>query len=231
MRKIFIGYDEVESAAWHTLVHSLYTYSSEPLSIIPLKLSNLEGIYLRDHDTRQSNSFSFSRFLVPYLCEFSGSAIFMDCDMLVTTDIAAIFAELENKSEAVHVVKHDYIPNNDVKYLGKKQYSYPRKNWSSFIYFNCAHKKNRVLTPEAVRDESAAFLHRFSWLDDAEIGDLSRDWNHLVGEYDMPEILPKNIHWTVGGPYFREFKDADYAELWKSSFEQMKFVKDGVTND
>ena len=155
----------------------------------------------------------------------------MDCDMLVTADISKLFLDLNKRNEAVHVVKHDYEPVNTIKYLGKKQYSYPRKNWSSFIYFNCSHKKNLCLTPEAIRDQSAAFLHRFSWLDDSEIGELGREWNHLVGEYDMPEILPKNIHWTVGGPYFEEFKDTDFAEKWNENFAKMKFVKDGITND
>jgi hypothetical protein len=39
-------------------------------------------------------------------------------------------------------------------------------------------------------------------------------WNWLVGEYDQPPQDVKNVHWTVGGPYFNEYKDADFAQEW-----------------
>ena len=222
MLRVFIGYDEIESAAWHTLAHSIYSYATKPVSLVPLNLNNLTGIYLREFDPRQSNTFSFSRFLIPYLCNFEGDAIFMDCDMLLTTDINEIFEQCRGIDHyGVHVVKHDYIPKNDTKYLGKIQYSYPRKNWSSFIYWNNKHPKNKILTPTKIRDESAAFLNRFSWLKDDEIGELNQTWNHLVGEYELPHTTPKNIHWTVGGPYFNEFKNTDYSDLWHSEYEKM----------
>ena len=225
MLKVFIGYDHVESIAWHTLAHSIYSRCSEPISIIPLNLKNLQKIYLREHDERQSNSFSFSRFLVPYLCHFDGDAVFMDCDMLITTDISELFSYCRSDpSKAVHVVKHDYTPRNEIKYLGKKQYSYPRKNWSSFIYWNNNHVKNYTLDKKVIRDATAAFLHRFSWLEDDEIGELPITWNFLVGEYDKPLHAPKVIHWTVGGPYFDEFKDTDYADLWNLERQAMANV-------
>ena len=225
MLKVFIGYDHIESVAWHTLAHSIYSRCSEPVSIVPLNLANLKSIYLREFDARQSNSFSFSRFLVPYLCDFDGDAVFMDCDMLMTSDIAELFDHCRaDPSKAVHVVKHDYEPRNDVKYLGKKQYSYPRKNWSSFIYWNNTHGKNRTLDKAAIKDSSAAFLHRFSWLEDDEIGELPITWNFLVGEYDKPAITPNVIHWTVGGPYIIEYKDADYADLWYQERQSMTNV-------
>ena len=226
MLRIFIGYDEVESVAWHTLCHSIYSKSSKPVSITPLHLNNLTGIYLRDHDERQSNSFSFSRFLVPYLCDFEGDAVFMDCDMLLTTDISQLF-ELCRKDtdKAVHVVQHDYVPKDKTKYLGKVQHTYPRKNWSSLIYWNNNHPKNRILTTEIVRDESAAYLHRFHWLDDDEIGSLDQSWNFLVGEYQAEKELPALIHWTVGGPYFDEYRDVEYSDLWRDEKRKMTHVK------
>jgi len=224
--RIFIGYDEVESVAWHTLCHSIYSKSSRPVAITPLNLKNLDGIYLREFDNRQSNSFSFSRFLVPYLCDYQGDAVFMDCDMLVTTDISELFDTCrKDETKAVHVVQHDYVPKDQIKYLGKVQYAYPRKNWSSLIYWNNNHHKNRMLTKESVRDQSAAYLHRFSWLEDWEIGALNTSWNFLVGEYQANEKTPELIHWTVGGPYFDEYHDADYADLWRNEMFQMSYVR------
>jgi len=220
---IYIGYDSVESVAWHTLVHSIYFHSSQPVSIVPLNLNNLKGIYTRERDPKQSNDFSFTRFLVPYLNNYEGMAIFMDCDMLLRTDIYKIFEEVDTQTEkAVYVVKHDYEAKEGLKYLNTVQYSYPRKNWSSFILWNCNHISNRKVTADYVNSASAMELHRFLWLDDNEIGELDVRWNWLVGDYSNPPSDVKNIHWTLGGPYFNEFKDADFSEEWFKAVDKMK---------
>ena len=38
----------------------------------------------------QSTEFTYTRFLVPYLCGYQGKAIFIDCDMLCLGDIAEL---------------------------------------------------------------------------------------------------------------------------------------------
>ena len=135
--KVFVGYDQVESVAWHTMVASIYRQSSRPVAIIPVNLTNLKRIFNRARDPKQSNEFSFSRFLVPYLCNYDGYAIFFDCDMMIRTDISEIFSVVEQQpNKAVYVVKHTYEPRNDVKYLNNVQYRYPRKNWSSVVLWN-----------------------------------------------------------------------------------------------
>lgn len=222
--KVFIGYDPVESVAWHTMAHSILTKSSRPLAIVPLNLRNLETIYKRPRDPKQSNEFSFSRFLVPYLCGYEGHALFFDCDMMLRTDIASVFDVLLKQDEkAVYVVKHDYEPRDDIKYLNTVQYKYPRKNWSSVVLWNCGHPANRKVTPEFVNSASAMDLHRFTWLQDSEIGELDVRWNWLVGEYDQPPQDVKNVHWTVGGPYFHEYRGADFADEWFSEHESMNY--------
>jgi len=222
--KIFIGYDPVESVAWHTMVASIYRQSSRPVAIIPINLHNLKGIYKRRKDPRQSNAFSFSRFLVPYLCNYDGLGIYFDCDQMLRTDITKIFSAInEQPGKAVYVVKHTYEPRDDVKYLNTVQYKYPRKNWSSVVLWNCAHEKNRLVTPKFVNTVEALALHRFTWLDDNEIGELDIRWNWLVGEYDDPPDDVKNVHWTVGGPYFNEYQNVDFSHEWIKEFELMKF--------
>ncbi len=57
--KIFIGYDPVESVTWHVMAHSILRQSSIPVSLIPINLDNLNGIYKRDRAKEQSNAFSF----------------------------------------------------------------------------------------------------------------------------------------------------------------------------
>lgn len=224
--KVFIGYDPVESVAWHALAASIYEKSSKPVALIPLNLRNLTECYGRNRDSKQSNEFSFSRFLVPHLCGFDGMAVFMDCDMLLRTDIAEVLAEVNEKpGKAVYVVKHDYTPQNDVKYLNTKQYAYPRKNWSSFVVWDCAHPSNREVTSDFVNSASPMELHRFLWLDDEEIGELDVRWNWLVGEYSNPPSDVKNVHWTVGGPYFNEYASVDFNEEWFAQKERMTYVK------
>jgi len=222
--KVFIGFDQVESVAWHTMAASIYRHSSRPVAIIPIHLKNLKDIFNRTRDPKQSNEFSFSRFLVPYLCNYEGYAVFFDCDMMLRTDISEILSVIdEQPGKALYVVKHTYEPRNDVKYLNTVQYKYPRKNWSSVVLWNCAHFKNRVVTPGFVNTASGLDLHRFTWLDDSEIGELDVRWNWLVGEYDEPPHDVKNIHWTNGGPYFNEYKDADFAHEWFDQRDLMQY--------
>ena len=117
---------------------------------------------------------------------------------------------------ALMCVKHDYVPRNAVKMDGQKQVSYPRKNWSSCILWNCGHPSNKALTKDIVSSESGAFLHRFQFLEDEEIGEIPLEWNWLEGEYDKPEVPPAVIHFTNGGPWFENWQDVDYADLWRS---------------
>lgn len=220
--KIFIGYDPKEAVAFHTLAHSILFYASVPVSITPVNLKNLKGIYKRQHDNRQSNTFSFSRFLVPYLSGYEGLALFLDCDMMLRCDVKELF-DSANPKHAVHVVKHDYSSKVSTKYLGTKQYNYPRKNWSSVILWNCAHPKNKNVDLDFVAKADAATLHRFLWLKDEEIGELDVRWNWLVGEYDNPPKDVKNVHWTLGGPYFKEYTDVDFADEWRDCFSQITY--------
>jgi len=135
MIRVFIGYDDNESVAYHVLAHSILRHSSRPVSIVPLVKRHMSGFYQRERSTIESTDFSFTRFLVPYLSGYAGWSIFMDCDMLMTTDIAELF-ELRNDDYAVMCVQHDYVAGDDVKFLGAVQTKYEKKNWSSVMMFN-----------------------------------------------------------------------------------------------
>jgi hypothetical protein len=224
--RVFIGFDPVESVAWHTFAHSILRQSSRPVALVPVNVRNFGGIFTRERDTKQSNEFSFTRFLVPYLSDYQGLSVFFDCDMLLRCDIAELFSLAEqDPHKAVHVVKHDYEPRDDIKYLDTVQYRYPRKNWSSVVVWNCAHPANRVVTPEYVNTQTGLTLHRFQWLKDEEIGELDVRWNWLVGEYDDPPADVRNVHWTVGGPYFDEYREAHFANEWFDEHSRMDHVQ------
>tara|TARA_R110000851_G_scaffold87759_1_gene191276 strand:+ start:657 stop:1313 length:657 start_codon:yes stop_codon:yes gene_type:complete len=210
--KIFIGYDPKEAIAFHTLVQSIINKATIPFDIVPLDIKNLP-MYTRKVDDKQSNEFSFTRFLVPYLSSYKGISIYLDCDMMLRTDIAEVLKEVNDKP--VYLVKHDYSPKDKYKYLGAKQYNYPRKNWSSFVVWNCGHNSNKLVTDSFVNTASAADLHQFKFLKDNEIGELDVCWNWLVGEYNDPPDDVKNVHWTLGGPWLKEYKDVDFADEWR----------------
>jgi len=207
---VFIGYDPREAIAFHVCANSIIRNSSRPVSIIPVAL-NLFKDYSETH-TDGSNHFIYTRFLVPYLMSWTGSAIFIDGDMIVRGDIAELW-DLRDMAKDVMVVKHDYKTKMKTKYLGSKNEDYPRKNWSSVILWNCSTFPNRKLTPEFVQSQPGSFLHRFSWLDDERIGELPIEWNWLPDEFG-PNPDAKLLHYTLGTPSFHEFANTPQAEEW-----------------
>ena len=218
MIRVLIGFDAREAVAFSVLAHSIQARASEPVAIAPLMLSQLEGVYRRERSPLQSSDFSFSRFLTPYLCGFEGWAIFMDCDMLVMDDIARLWA-LRDERYAVQVVKHMHVPREDVKFLGEKQTRYEKKNWSSVMLMNCA--RCTALTPGYVNGATGLELHQFKWLEsDALIGELPHEWNHLVG-YDAPASRVSLAHFTIGGPYFSEYRECEYSREWFAERDAM----------
>lgn len=216
--KIFIGYDPREAGAFSVLAHSIHVRASQPVSVTPLMLSQLSQVYRRERNPLQSTDFSFSRFLVPYLSGFSGWSVFMDCDMLVLDDIAKLWA-LRDERYTVQVVKHNHVPEEEIKFLDAAQTRYEKKNWSSVMLFNNA--KCRALTPDYVNTASGLELHQFKWLDDEVlIGEIPHRWNHLVG-YDAPSSAVSLVHYTIGGPYFEEYRDCEYSEEWRADLAGM----------
>lgn len=205
--KVFAGWDEREAIGYSVFCHSVIRRASRPVEFIPLSSMGLpEG----------SNSFTVSRFLVPWLCGFKGHAIFCDAsDMLMLGDIAELDS-LVNPEYAVQVVKHpDYKTRHRTKYRGTSMecpnMDYPRKNWASLFIANCEHPDWQPFTPETLATTPTRDLLEFRWT--AEIGWLPDEWNRLVDE-GQPGEGAKLIHHTAGTPAFPAYHDAPYADLW-----------------
>lgn len=222
MLNIYIGYDPRESVALYTLAHSIQRRSSIPVAISPLVQGQLRHLYRRPRGPTESTEFSMTRFLVPALSGYQGWSMFMDCDMLCRTDIAALAAEIERQPDkAVLVCKHDYVPRTERKFLGHVQTKYTRKNWSSLMLFNNA--RCRSLTADYVNTAPGLELHRFAWVDDPAIGELALEWNWLVGEYEYNPNA-RIVHFTIGGPYFPAYRECDYAAEWFAERDSMQHV-------
>jgi hypothetical protein len=220
---VFIGYDEREAVAFSVLSHSIHVRTSQPVAVTPLMLSQLHGVFTREKHPLQSTDFSFSRFLTPWLSQYRGWSVFMDCDMLMLEDIAKLWA-LRDERYAVMVVKHQHVPRETQKFLGMPQSRYEKKNWSSVMLFNNA--RCTALTPEYVNAASGLDLHQFRWLtSDEEIGALPKRWNHLVG-YDALMADTALVHYTLGGPYFGEYASCEYADEWRAEKARMLAVRE-----
>jgi len=219
--KVFVGWDPREDIAWQVCRHSILTRTDpHQVSVTPLVQSELRrrGLYTREIDTKAATEFSLTRFLTPTLAGSEGYSIFVDCDFLFLTDIRGVLDQID-PTKAVSVVKHDYLPTQTHKMDGCVQYAYPRKNWSSFIVFNCAHPSVRALTSAVVNSAEPSYLHRFSWLNDEEIGDLDKGWNYLEGWYEGSYDKLNGVHYTLGGPWFDHKMDCDFADLWLRELE------------
>lgn len=184
MLRIFVGIDTRQPIAFHVLCSSIQRLSSKPVAITPLLLDQLPI------ERRGQTDFTFSRFLVPYLCDYEGKAVFMDSDMLLRGDIAELFAL--GSDHAVSMVHF------------KDELAFER---TSLMLFNCDLCKK--LTPMVIEDEKKDPRH-IEWAD--SVGSLPSEWNHLVG-YTEPQDA-KLVHFTQGIPAYKECRDCEYSDEW-----------------
>lgn len=222
--KVFVGYDTREDIAYQVCKHSLEARNSN-VEVIPLVQSKLrdQGWYTRPVDKLASTEFTFTRFLMPELTNFNGWALFCDSDIIFLEDVAELFDQTDDKY-AVMCVKHDYTPKEGIKMDGQTQTVYPRKNWSSVMLVNCGHPSNKKLDMNLVNDPNitGAYLHRFSWLDDSEVGEISHEWNWLTDWYkEGIDGTPKALHYTEGGPWFENYRHCNFHGLWKIELQDM----------
>lgn len=218
--KIYIGWDSKQVEASNVCEYSLQKHANEQLDIQHLKTHELEeqGHYFRPGGSPSSTEFTYSRFLVPFLQDYKGWAMFVDSDFLFTEDIYDLWDRVLRTAGAhnysAFVCKHpEYVPKRNKKFYDKPQLTFPKKNWSSLIIFNCGHPDNKNLTPMSIANKSPQWLHRFHWTIDDKLGHIPLMWNWLVGEYDGGEPIPFGIHFTNGGP-FNDVHGQDYEDLW-----------------
>ncbi len=232
---IFLGFDPREYSAFAVAKESIRRFD-RTIPINGVVLSDLRSCGLYKRPTRRrlgklwdeisgahmSTEFAISRFLVPELVERDngiGWALFMDCDVLVRSNLQELRRLLDD-DKALMCVKHDHRPASNVKMDDQVQTSYPRKNWSSVMAFNCDHPSNRKLTVDLVNSLPGRDLHRFCWLKENEIGELPAEWNYLVGHTEGVDD-PKIVHFTDGGPWLENFQSVPYADEWRDHLTRL----------
>lgn len=228
MIQIYTGFDPREEAGTHVFHSSVIERASEPVSFCPLHLDGLRKVY-EGGQRDGTNAFIYTRFLIPFLQDYSGWALFVDgADMLCRADIAELW-KLRDPFKAVQVVQHDYKTKHCRKYVGTRMHArnddYPRKNWSSVMLINCSHYDWRRITPDSLLKLTGPELHRFSFITPRFLGSLPIEWNWLADEYGHnPEA--KLVHWTTGTPAFEQYREAPHADEFFAQFEKVIHVTD-----
>lgn len=228
--KVFIGYDRREIDAFMVAVDSLLRHASAPVAITALNIRQLRRQSLMVRPVRyenrqmwdvisnapQSTEFACSRFLTPLLAQ-EGMALFADCDVVFKRDVYDMVREVQNEAKAVYVVKHGYTPQAGLKMDEQYQTTYPRKNWSSVMLFDCDHPSNSKLSLHLINTLPGRDLHRFCWLRDEEVGELDARWNWLVGEQPKPSQVGI-AHFTLGGPWLPNWQEHEHDEIWRQAY-------------
>lgn len=224
--RLFIGWDDREAIGGHVFIQSLRKTTKHPVSLTLLTKELAESFGV---GTDGTNPFSLSRFLVPYLCNYQGYAIYMDgADMMLRSDLKELWDLREPLQVGAQVVKHDYQTKSVRKYIGTVMETgnegYPRKNWSSVIIWDCGCFHNRRLTPEFIASKGGEYLHRFTWLGDAQLGELPAEWNHIPRE-NPPNPNAKLVHFSLGLPGFEHYRHDEHSREWQ---EHLKSAARGL---
>lgn len=224
MIRLFCGYDEREAIGYHVFTHSVIAHASEPVAMHALSARGMPV---------GSNAFTYSRFLVPWLCNYEGHAIFCDAsDMLMLADVAELDS-LFDPRHAVQVVQHpNYTTRHPIKYVGTSMQcpnlSYARKNWASVMLINCEHPLWRPIDPPTLQRIAAlSILQLGGWTTEdargkpAEVGRLPAGWNCLADEGHPVDDTTRLLHWTAGIPAFPHYAKAPGAEFWHAEHRRM----------
>lgn len=229
--KIYIGHDIRESVAYNVAENSiLRNTDSSKVEVKPLYIEAFRksGLLTREIEWRGNQmwcpisdapvgtEFTFTRFFVPLI--ETGWVLFMDCDVVVKTDIREIMKYADPKY-AVMVVKHDYEPKEELHMVDQIQTKYSRKNWASVMLFNCDHHANKRLTKEVINNWPGRELHALKWLQDEEIGELPPEWNYLV-DVNEPMENPKIMHFTLGGPWLNGWEPKESDSHWIKAYDE-----------
>lgn len=227
MITIYIGYDSSnygQELAFEVCKRSLLRFNKN-LKIIKLDRKELKDkkLYLRENDNDGSTEFTYTRFLVPFLNNYTGYAIFCDSDFLWRCDINIIKQYLDN-TKSVLCVKHNYENClTNIKMDGKKQEWYPRKNWSSLMVFNCEHQDCKNLDINNIKIKSPQWLHRMEWTSDENIKEIPKTFNYLLGYYEDNEN-PNAVHLTDGGPWYKNWYDNSIPNNKKYEIEWLDYL-------
>lgn len=217
--RVFCGFDSRQAEAAEVFVYSVRENSSIDVDVRFLtfgagwltacndEFSGLPPLCFERVGTTQ---FSYTRFLVPYLCGYEGVALFADgADMLCLGDVAEL-ASFPLTTPIV-VVKHPPRVPHETR---------PR-SWTSLMLMDCARLHH--WTPDFVETAQDGQLMRLSDFGDDAIGSLPPEWNVLVQPGKEPPSDARIAHWSaLSSPDIGPWIDASGSALWQDWRERWR---------
>jgi hypothetical protein len=254
---IFLGYDDREHEAFQVAKYSLEKRSSVDIKVHKLSHKELRekgllyrpsmvvghtGQYVDAVDGRPfSTQFTFSRFLLPEIYKTledkdkSPLVMFADSDFLFLDDIGNLFKliedqKLKNEGESpLYCVQHNYNPQSKFKMDNVEQHTYNMKLWAALMVFDMDNIENQKLNKELVNTSGGRDLMHFYWIDDPNsIGNIPERWQYIPNHSEKNTSDPiAALHWTEGGPYFKNHRDVKYSRAWFDEYDEYLNVKLG----
>ncbi len=97
---------------------------------------------------------------------------------------------------------------------GAVQTVYPRKNWSSLMLLNCDHSSCEA--------DAGCGEHRDRRLFASHAMGGGRRYRRPAGDLELARRVerkagdgtPNAVHYTRGGPWFKNWQNVDYGDLW-----------------
>ena len=193
-REVFIGHDKRQALAYSVMRYSVESRASQPIAVRGLFIDQLPISRVG------ATAFTYSRFLVPWLMDYSGFGLFCDEDQVMTANVHELFLCCKKFEEPWEVAFVDH----------EQQYERP-----SVMVFN--NKNLKHLTPEFIQDKNNRMFD-FAWAEHIKF--LPKEWNHLVA-MDPPRDDAKLYHFTAGIPYWKETRGMPEDHHWFEAFEAM----------
>lgn len=230
--KIYIGFDAEEMIACNvaresimrqtrgTDIHRVSRLSLGEAYLRPTSRASTGSLWDDISDAPMSTDHAIARFFVPWLCDYRGWALFVDGDVLCRADLSELLDSYCDERYALYCVQHPPLLAEGAKKDGSTQLAYPRKNWSSVMWLNCAHPANRMLAPLGVLNLwPGRDLHAFAWLSTDQIGELPAKYNYLVN-VSAPMTDPAIAHFTLGTPLIPGHEHDPFADEWYASAQK-----------
>ena len=107
-------------------------------------------------------------------------------------------------------------------------YDLTHSNFQQRAFDSHTNMELNITAPMIVRsEEEALYVYnaavwirstmKMQWAKDEEVGEIPSRWNWLEGWNEKPEIgYPGCVHYTRGGPWFKNWQDVDYADEWRA---------------
>jgi len=212
--RIFIGSDESQSVAQEVLAYSIRKSATVPVEVVAMR--DLAVPTPRDFANQPRTGFSFYRFLIPQLCGYQGRAVYLDADMLVLADVAAL-AAIPFDGHSVLCTFQDEPPA-----AWRHHPDFRPGRHAAVMVLDCSGLTWDIDEIVAGLDDGSytygQLVHDLCIVDPDDIADtVPPEWNHL--ERYEPGTT-KLVHFTVAPTQPWKNDDNPLAELWMSWYRE-----------